>query len=54
MSQKDFKAMMDKLIAEEERRLGIGTKEFRERHERTVGRHNEIMGLIAQARRKGA
>ena len=54
MSQKDFKAMMDKLIAEEERRLGIGTKEFRERHERTVGRHNEIMGLSAQARRKGA
>ncbi len=54
MSQKDFKAMMDNLIADEEKRLGIGTKEFQERHERTVERHKEIMGMIAQARRKGA
>lgn len=54
MSQKDFKAMMDKLIAEEEKRLGIGTKEFAERHKETVKRHEEIMGLIAQAGREGA
>lgn len=54
MPQKDFKAMMDKLIAEEEKRLGIGTKEFVERREETVKRHNEIMELIAQARKKGA
>lgn len=53
MLQKDFKAMMDKLIAEEEKCLGIGTKEFQERHEKTVKRHNEIMELIAQARGKG-
>lgn len=54
MSHEDFKTMMDKLIAEEEKRLGIGTKEFRERHERTVERHKEIMGMIAKARGKGA
>lgn len=54
MSQKDFKAMMDKLIAEEEKRLGIGTKEFEERHKMNVERHNEIMGMIERARGKGA
>lgn len=54
MSQKDFKEMMDKLIAEEEERLGIGTKEFEERHKKTAERHNEIMGMIERAREKGA
>lgn len=50
MSIKDFKAMMDGLIAEEEERLGIGTKEFTERHEETVKRHEEIMEDIERIR----
>lgn len=54
MSQRDFKEMMDKLIVEEEERLGVGTREFMERHEETVKRHEEIMGMIAKARGKGA
>lgn len=43
MSINDFKAMMDELIAEEKKRLGIGTKEFIEHHEENVKRHEEIM-----------
>lgn len=52
MSIKDFKVMMDGLIAEEEKRLGIGTKEFTERHEETVKRHKEIMEEIKHIRKE--
>lgn len=42
MTKEEFNAM----IAEEEKRLGVGSKEFMERH-------NEIMELIEKARQKG-
>lgn len=35
------------MVAEEEKHLGVGSKEF-------MQRHNEIMELIDEARRKGA
>ena len=52
MSMEDFKAMMDELIAEEEKRLGIGTQEFVERHEETVKRHEEIMEMKGNIRKE--
>ena len=53
MSQKDFEAMMDNLIAEEEKRLGIGTEEFKERRKENFRRHEEIMAMIRRAGGKG-
>ncbi len=38
---------LDAMVAEEEKRLGVGSKEF-------LQRHNEIMELIDRARGKGA
>ena len=43
ITREEFAAMVD----EEEKRLGIGSKEF-------IQRHNEIMELIDEARGKGA
>lgn len=43
LSQEELAAMMDK----EEKRLGVGSKEF-------IQRHNEIIELIDRARGKGA
>ena len=41
------KEELDAMVAEEEKRLGVGSKEF-------LQRHNEIMELIDRARGKGA
>lgn len=38
---------LDVMVAAEEKRLGVGSKEF-------MKRHNEIMELIDKARGKGA
>ena len=38
---------LDAMVEAEEKRLGVGSKEF-------IQRHNEIMGLIDRARGKGA
>lgn len=43
LSQEELAAM----VAEEEKRLGAGSKEF-------IQRHNEIMEIIDRARGKGA
>lgn len=42
MSQEEFKAMMDDLVAQEEERLGVGSEDFQRRH-------REIMDLIGAA-----
>ena len=44
MSQEEFKAMMDELVAQEEKRLGVGSEDFQRRH-------REIMELIGEAER---
>ena len=44
MSQEEFKAMMDELVAQEEERLGVGSEDFQRRH-------REIMELIGAAER---
>lgn len=44
MSQEEFKSMMDDLIAQEEKRLGVGSEDFQRRH-------REIMELIGEAER---
>lgn len=44
MSQEEFKAMMDELVAEEEKRLGVGSEDFQRRH-------REIMELIGEVER---
>ena len=44
MSQEEFKAMMDELVAQEEERLGVGSEDFQRRH-------REIMDLIGTAER---
>ena len=45
MSQEEFKAMMDELVAQEEERLGVGSEDFQIRH-------REIMELIGEAERQ--
>ena len=45
MSQEEFKAMMDDLVAQEEERLGVGSEDFQRRH-------REIMELIGEAERQ--
>ncbi len=42
MSQEEFKVMMDELVAQEEKRLGVGSEDFQRRH-------REIMELIGEA-----
>jgi len=44
MSQEEFKSMMDELVAQEEKRLGVGSEDFQRRH-------REIMELIGEAER---
>lgn len=44
MSQEEFKSMMDDLVAQEEKRLGVGSEDFQRRHQ-------EIMELIGEAER---
>lgn len=44
MSQEEFKAMMEDLVAQEEKRLGVGSEDF-------LRRHQEIMDLIGEAER---
>ena len=44
MSQEEFKTMMEDLVAQEEKRLGVGSEDFLRRHE-------EIMELIGEAER---
>lgn len=44
MSQEEFKAMMDELVAQEEKRLGVGSEDF-------LKRHREIMELIGEVER---
>ena len=44
MSQEEFKSMMDELVAQEEKRLGVGSDDFQRRH-------REIMELIGAAER---
>ena len=44
MSQEEFKAMMEDLVAQEEKRLGVGSENF-------LRRHQEIMDLIGAAER---
>lgn len=44
MSQEEFKTMMEDLVAEEEKRLGVGSEDF-------LRRHQEIMDLIGAAER---
>ena len=44
MSQEEFKAMVEDLVAEEEKRLGVGNEDF-------LRRHQEIMDLIGAAER---
>lgn len=42
MSQEEFKAMVEDLVAQEEERLGVGSEDF-------LRRHREIMELIGEA-----
>lgn len=42
MSQEEFKAMLDALVAKEEQQLGVGSEDF-------LRRHQEIMKLIGEA-----
>ena len=44
MSQEEFKAMVEDLVAQEEKRLGVGSEDF-------LRRHQEIMDLIGTAER---
>ncbi len=44
MSQEEFKAMMEDLVAQEEEHLGVGNEDF-------LRRHREIMELIGAAER---
>lgn len=44
MSQEEFKSMMDELVAQEEKRLGVGSEDFQRRH-------REIMDLIGETER---
>lgn len=44
MSQEEFKAMVEDLVAQEEERLGVGSEDF-------LRRHQEIMELIGAAER---
>ena len=44
MSQEEFKVMMEDLVAQEEKRLGVGSEDF-------LRRHQEIMDLIGAAER---
>lgn len=44
MSQEEFKAMVEDLVAEEEKRLQVGGEDF-------LRRHHEIMELIGEAER---
>ena len=44
MSQEEFKSMMEDLVAQEEKRLGVGSEDF-------LRRHQEIMDLIGAAER---
>ena len=44
MSQEEFKAMMDDLVAQEEERLGVGSEDFQRCH-------REIMDLIGETER---
>ncbi len=44
MSQEEFKAMMEDLAAQEEKRLGVGSEDF-------LRCHQEIMDLIGAAER---
>ena len=44
MSQEEFKAMMEDLVAQEEKRMGVGSEDF-------LRRHQEIMDLIGTAER---
>lgn len=44
MSQEEFKAMVEDLVAQEEKRLGVGSEDFQRRH-------REIMELIGEAER---
>ena len=44
MSQEEFKAMVEDLVAQEEKRLGVGSEDF-------LRRHQEIMDLIGEAER---
>ena len=44
MSQEEFKAMVEDLVAQEEERLGVGSEDFQRRH-------REIMELIGAAER---
>lgn len=44
MSQEEFKAMVEDLVAQGEKRLGVGSEDF-------LRRHQEIMDLIGEAER---
>ena len=44
MSQEEFKALMDDLVAQEEERLGVGSEDFQRCH-------REIMDLIGETER---
>ena len=44
MSQEEFKAMVEDLVAQEEKRLEVGSEDF-------LRRHQEIMDLIGAAER---
>lgn len=44
MSQEEFKSMVEDLVAQEEKRLGVGSEDF-------LRRHQEIMDLIGAAER---
>ena len=44
MSQEEFKAMVEDLVVQEEKRLGVGSEDF-------LRRHQEIMDLIGTAER---
>lgn len=44
MSQEEFKAMVEDLVAQEEERLGVGSEDFQRRH-------RKIMELIGEAER---
>lgn len=44
IKQEEFKTMMDDFVAQEEKRLGVGSEDF-------LRRHQEIMDLIGAAER---
>ena len=44
MSQEEFKTMVEDLVAEEEKRLGVGSEDF-------LRRHLEIMRMLSEAER---